>query len=232
MPYSPLLPVHITGGITAILFGAAAICFRKGSPRHNLAGKAFMIAMLTMAGSGVVMAVMKNQATNVLGGMLALYLVSTAWATSKRGDGETGVFDWVALVAALAVGAVEVDFGVAAVNSQTGLKNGYPATLYFIFAVVFLLSAAGDIRMLCRGGVFGRKRLVRHLWRMCFAFFVATGSFFLGQQKVFPVAWRGSGIWFVPAFLPLALLIFWLFRVWFTGASTMKRIHPQTEATD
>jgi uncharacterized membrane protein len=230
MFYSPLLPIHIAGGCTAIVSGAVAMSFRKGSGRHSLAGKVFAIAMLAMAGSGVVMAVMKNQATSVLGGMLALYLVSTAWATAKRGDGETGVFDRVALVAALVVGAFEVDFGFAAVNSPTGLKNGYPATIYFVFAAVFLLSAAGDIRMLRSGGLFGTKRIVRHLWRMCFAFFVATASFFLGQQKVFPVAWRGSGVWFVPAFLPLALLVFWLLRVRLTGK--FKGIRPETQGAD
>jgi len=59
---------------------------------------------------------------------------------------------------------------------------------------------------------------VRHLWRMCFGFFIATGSFFLGQQQVFPAWLRGSGVLFIPALLPLILLIFWLFRVRFTNA--------------
>src|SRR6202047_3091538 len=81
-----------------------------------------------------------------------------------------------------------------------------------------LLAAAGDIRMLVRGAVFGVKRIVRHLWRMCFGFFIATGSFFLGQQQVFPAWLRGSSVLFIPALLPLVLLIFWLFRVRFTNA--------------
>jgi hypothetical protein len=33
MLYSPLLPVHITGGVVGILSGAAALAFRKCSPR-------------------------------------------------------------------------------------------------------------------------------------------------------------------------------------------------------
>jgi hypothetical protein len=71
--------------------------------------------------------------------------------------------------------------------------------------------------MLARRGVFfGSQRIVRHLWRMCLGLFIATGSFFLGQQKVFPASLRGLKVWFVPAFLPLLLLIFWLVRVWVT----------------
>jgi hypothetical protein len=50
-----------------------------------------------------------------------------------------------------------------------------------------LLAAVGDVRMLARGGITGARRIGRHAWRMSFGLFIATGSFFLGQQQVFPV---------------------------------------------
>src|SRR6267143_3522016 len=108
--------------------------------------------------------------------------------------------------------------GLELVHSHTWSKDGVPTGMYFFMGSVMLLAAAGDIRMLVRGGVFGAKRIVRHLWRMCFGFFIATGSFFLGQQQVFPAWLRGSSVLFIPALLPLVLLIFWLFRVRFTNA--------------
>src|SRR5262250_3774173 len=74
--------------------------------------------------------------------------------------------------------------------------------------------------MLLRGGVLGTKRIARHLWRMCFGLFIATGSFFLGQgSKVFPAFIIESNVLFVPAILPLFLLIFWLIRVRSTNAT-------------
>src|SRR5437867_11307834 len=94
---SPLLPVHITTGAVGILSGTAAMSFRKGSPRHALAGKIFVIAMMTMASSAVYLAFMKHQMGNVLGGTFAVYLMTTAWLTAKRGDGETSLFDWSVL---------------------------------------------------------------------------------------------------------------------------------------
>jgi len=103
--------------------------------------------------------------------------------------------------------------------------------MYFFMGSVMLLAAAGDVRMLVRGGVFGAKRIVRHLWRMCFGLFIATGSFFLGQQQVFPRWLRGSPVLSIPALLPLALLIFWLFRVWFTSAYRKKVIVAQSGAS-
>jgi hypothetical protein len=53
---------------------------------------------------------------------------------------------------------------------------------------------------------------------MCFAFFIATGSFFLGQQDVLPQAVRGSPILFVLAFAPFAVMAFWLVRLRFGKA--------------
>jgi hypothetical protein len=60
--------------------------------------------------------------------------------------------------------------------------------------------------------------------RLSFALFIVSGSFFLGQQRVFPASLRGAKVWFVPAFLPLILMIFWLLRVWFTNE--YKRTDP------
>jgi uncharacterized membrane protein len=218
MSFSPILVLHISSGIIGLLSGALAMSFRKGSRGHVAAGRVFVISMLSLSAAAVYLAVMKSQTGNVIAGVMTFYMVTTAWATARRREGETGIFDWCALVVALAAGAVMVIYGFEAAHSQTGLKDGYPPVLYFIWGSVALLSAAGDVRMLIRGGVFfGAQRIVRHLWRMCLGLFIAAGSFFLGQQKVFPASLRGSKVWFAPAFLPLLLMIFWLLRVWFTN---------------
>jgi hypothetical protein len=231
MLFSPLLPVHISAGVVGILSGTAAMSFRKGSPRHALAGKIFVIAMMTMSSSAVYLAFMKHQMGNVLGGTFAFYLVTTAWLTAKRGDGETSLFDWGTLLIPLLVGIGLWISGLKVVYGHVKSTDGVPVGMHFFMGSVMLLAAAGDIRMLVRGGVFGAKRIVRHLWRMCFGLFVATGSFFLGQQQVFPTWLRGSPALFVPALLPLALLIFWLFRVWFTSTYRKKPVVAQSEAS-
>ena len=228
MPFSPLLPVHISAGVVAILSGTAAMSFRKGSSRHALAGKVFVAAMQTLGASAVYLALMKDQMSNVLGGTFAFYLVATGWATARRGDGETGIFDWVALLIPSLVGIGLWILGLGVVYGHAKPANGVPLGMYFFMGSVMLLAAAGDIRMLVRGGVFGAKRIVRHLWRMCFGLFIATGSFFLGQQQVFPAWLRGSPALFIPALLPLVLLIFWVFRVWFSSTYRNKPATAQS----
>jgi hypothetical protein len=105
------------------------------------------------------LAFMKHQMNNVFGGVLAFYLVTTAWATARRRDGETGIFDWGALLFALAVGAGIMTYGFEVANSPTWSKDGIPAGMYFFLGSVALLSAAGDVRMLVGGGVFGVHRI-------------------------------------------------------------------------
>jgi len=232
MRFSPILVLHISAGIIAILSGAVALSFRKGSPRHALAGKVFVISMLTMAAGAVYLAVLKHQNNNVGGGVLTFYLVATAWVTAKRRDGETSIFDWVALLIPLWSGIGGWINALEAVHSPTGSKYGVPAGMHFFLGSVMLLAAAGDVRMLLRGGVFGAQRIVRHLWRMCFGLFIAAGSFFLGQgSKVFPAFILKTNILFIPAILPLMLLIFWLFRVRFTDAYTRRSLREGITAT-
>ncbi len=218
MSFSPILVFHICAGTLGMLSGAAAMSFRKGSHRHRVAGNVFVIVMLGLSASGAYLGFMKHQTLNGLMGVLTFYLVVTAWWTARRRDGETGVFDLGALIVPLAVGVALAIYGLEVANSHTRSKVGYPAGAYFTFASVALLFAAGDVRMLVRGGVSGTQRIARHLRRMCFALFIASGSFFLGQQQVFPAALRKTNVLFIPAFLPLILMIFWLFRVRFTNA--------------
>jgi hypothetical protein len=83
---------------------------------------------------------------------------------------------------------------------------------------VAVLAAVGDIRMLVRRGIPGSSRIARHLWRMCFALFIAASSIFLARQQLFPAFMRKTGALFLLSFLPLALMVFWLVRVRFARA--------------
>jgi hypothetical protein len=85
----------------------------------------------------------------------------------------------VAPLIPLAIGILGWVNGVEALRSETGSKFGVPAGMHLFMGSVCLLAAAGDVRILVRGGVFGVQRIARHLWRMCFGLFIAAGSFFL-----------------------------------------------------
>jgi uncharacterized membrane protein len=230
VPYSPILLLHILAGTAGLLSGTAALCFRKGSRRHVLSGKIFVASMLTMAVGAIYLAIVRHQPNNIGGGLITFYLIGTAWLTARRKRGETSPFDWVALLIPLAIGVLGWMNGIEALRSPSGAKYGVPGGMHLFMGSVCLLAAAGDVRMLRRGGIIGAPRIARHLWRMCFGLFIAAGSFFLGpsNRPLRLLSQVGLGQHLAPAFfsttlyvvlsvLPLFILVFWLLRVRFSS---------------
>jgi hypothetical protein len=245
MAYSLILLVHILAGTIGLLSGSAAIIFRKGSPRHVLAGKAFVAAMLTMAVGATYLAILKHQPGNIGGGILTFYLIGTGWLTARRRDGETSRFDWLLLLIPLTLGILTWTNGIKIVRSGASSQDGVPVGMTFFMGSIMLLAAVGDLRMLLRGGLFGAKRIARHLWRMCFGLFIAAGSFFFGPSnrplrllsrvglgQHLPVALFSPALYMILTLLPLILLIFWLLRVRFSSAYQRKPIQLVPTSSD
>jgi len=207
-----------------MLSGFVAVFLRKGSRQHGLAGNVFVISMLCLSTTGVYLAIVKSQPGNIFGGVLTFYPVATAWTTARRGDTETGILDWGALLVSLAIGIVAVTCGIEAATSPTGLTYDYPPGPYFFLGSVALLAVVGDVRLLVRGGISDTQRIARHLWRMCFALFIAAASIFLARQEIFPALLRKTGVLMLLSFLPLILMIFWLLRVRFANAYKKKLV--------
>ena len=209
-----LVLTHVCSAAVGMLSGYMAMLFRKGSGLHGAAGSVFFLSMLAASAAGAILAgFIHPNSGNVIGSTLTFYLVSTAWVAAKRRDGKAGVFDWVALLFALAIAATAATWGVEAATSAKHSKDGYPAPFYFIFGTIVLLFAVSDVRMLVRGGVFGTKRIARHLWRMCMALLFASLSFYPGQAKFFPKWLRATNLMYVPHVLLAGAMLFALYRV-------------------
>ena len=206
------LALHIGGGSIAIVSGYGAVSAEKGERLHRLFGKIFLLAMLVMAAMGTGLSILIHQRGNIGGGILAAYLVATAWTTVRREEGTVGRFEKIAVLIPLGIAALFLTWGVQATKNG-GQLDGYRSPLYYVFAFIASLFAILDLKVIRQGGISGVQRIARHLWRMCFALFFAAGSFFLGQQKVMPVWMHGSPLLFIPALAPLALMIFWLIRI-------------------
>jgi hypothetical protein len=221
------LPVHIAAGIAAILFGTVAIAVRKGGSGHVQVGIWFAVAMIVL---GVTASILEPFRTpnpgSPITGLFVLYFVTTSWVAARRRDGTTGRFEVVACAVALGTAAVMTWAGVTG-KSTTPVGSG-PV---FILAGLSLVAGLLDLRVVLRKHLTAGERIRRHLWRMCFAFFIATGSFFLGQQKVMPATVRGSSVLFVLAFAPLTVMLFWLVRLRFAkaiGRLTLRIPSPPT----
>ncbi len=203
-----LLWLHIAAGTVALFLGALAVIFRKGGTIHVRAGIGFAVSMLTLAASADVLAPLVGE-PNRLSSLFVGYFVITSWMAARRRDGRTGWPEMAGCGAAVFAGAALLWGASTADPNVTPVGTGPVIILGGLCVLAGLL----DLHVILRRTMTHAQRLARHLWRMCFAFFVATGSFFLGQQQVMPEAWQGSPILFVLAFAPFAVMLFWLVRV-------------------
>ena len=210
-----ILFLHVAGGTVGIISGAVALLSSKGGRSHRIAGTVFLVSMLIMASIGAATSpfLPVPSMTNVAAGTLTLYLVATGWVAIRREDGRMGRFEKGGLGVALGVVAAGMTFILMTMNSPTGRIGTTPPQAFYVFAIVGAIAAAGDLRMILRGGISGSARIARHLWRMSAALTIASGSFFLGQQRIMPASVRGSPWLFVPVIAPLLLMVFWLIRV-------------------
>ncbi|HTE43537.1 MAG TPA: hypothetical protein VK629_22145 [Steroidobacteraceae bacterium] len=227
---SAVLYLHIGAGMFGIASGATALILRKGGRSHRTVGNVFFVSMMIMSAIGAAVSpfLPKPQWVNVFMGVFTFYLVSTSWMTVRRKEGQVGYFEVVAFSVAASVALAALVAGTLAANTSTGEIDGLPFQVAYGFAVMWALIAIADFRMLSRGGVAGRQRITRHLWRMGLALLVAVGSLFLGQPKLFPDAVRGTGILFVPVIAVLGSLLFWIARVRFGKGWSRNRIEKSS----
>jgi uncharacterized membrane protein len=213
-----ILPIHIAGGVLALVFGYIALFAAKGSTLHRKSGTLFVFAMVAMSLTGALVAAVRNTPSSVVAGLLTFYFVTTGMLTVRRHMQASHWMHSVGVVYALTVGAIAFKSGLEL------MSRGRPETApMFIFGVVAMLAAAGDIRMmrvhstrvrlLRAGGVDGSGRIWRHLWRMCFAMWVAAASFFWGPRGRVPEIIYIPALLPIPVLTPVAVMLYWLWRL-------------------
>ena len=223
------LPIHITAGFLGIITGFVALYSAKGATLHRRAGIAFVYAMLTMATSATLLATLvKPNTVNLLSGLFTFYLVTTALLAVRPRSSASRQIDAAGLLVILGIAAAYLMCGFVAARSPAGRMFGYPPPVFFGFGAFASLAAAGDVRFIVSNGLRGSRRIARHLWRMCFGMFIATGSFFLGQAKVFPKSIRIVPLLAAPVLLVLATTLYWMWRV--RIRSSLRGLVTKTEA--
>jgi len=212
-----LLPIHIVAGGLAIILGAIALLAAKGATLHRRSGMLFVYAMLTMGISGLVLALRQSLTNaNVMGGLMSVYFVTTAVTTVRPASSGTRRLEVGALIVALVLTLTDLILGIKALTSPSKTLNGVPFFMPFFLATIMFLAAAGDIRVMWSGARRGAPRIARHLWRMCFALFIAAGSFFSIRARVatvLPEPLTTGTMRALPVVLIFVAMFYWLWRV-------------------
>jgi uncharacterized membrane protein len=212
-----LLSIHVAAGGLAMVLGAVALLAKKGGTVHRRGGLLFVSAMLVMGTTASILGFRKSPTDpNVFAGLMTAYFVGTALTTIRPVSPWTRRFNVAALTVPVGLGLGGIARGVQAFNSPGGFLNGVPFFMHFFLATVFILAAIGDLRIMRFGMRRGGPRLARHLWRMCFALFIAAGSFFSIRERVatiLPEPFTTAPMRALPILLLFGAMFYWLWRV-------------------
>ncbi len=216
-----LLPVHIAAGGLAIVLGAVALSVKKGGYIHRRSGLLFVYAMLIMGLSASMLTLINGGADgNVVAGVVTAYFVGTALTSVRPASSWTRMINATALAVAVVLIFWSLVNGATFVNTPGRDANGVPfrtaGVMSLIVATVLAMAAAGDVRIMWAGMPRGAPRLARHLWRMCFALFIAAGSFFSVRERVahvLPEPFTTGPMRALPIVLLFGAMSYWLWRV-------------------
>ncbi len=213
-------------GTVALGGGIVAMSSRKGGRVHRASGTVFFVSMLVMAAFADYLAVaIPGQIPNLFIGTLTIYLVATAWLTVYRRERCAGIAEKAAFLVAL---CLCLPFAILSFQLATGLEPSFKSATplkgpvriaIYTFTFLVAMAAFGDFRLIRNGGVQGAQRIGRHLWRMCLGLTFAAGSAFTnGLPRLLPSTVHIPLFYlFLPQLSCLALMIFWMVRVRFTG---------------
>ena len=205
MIHDLILPIHVLAGMIALIVGYVALFAAKGGRLHKRTGKVFVYAMVVMGLGGSFLAAIdpKGSPTNIVAGLVTFYLVSTAMLTVRK--------QWRPGPVDVAIAGAAFLFGLLAFKV---FMSGRPdASPLFVFGIVAILGGIGDVRVIRAGGIHGRRRIARHLWRMCLGMVVAAGSFFLGPRGRVPEIIYFPSLLPLPVLIPVVVMVFWLVRL-------------------
>lgn len=215
------LSAHFAAGLVSIVAGGIALAAAKGGRLHKRSGLVFTWAMVALGLTAAGIGTYERIPSQVFAGLIAAYMVFTGMTTVKPLPGIGHRFDVALMVLAFTYAVTSLYGGVTEWLDPTIEVVGRPRVVPpLVIGTVILFAAIGDLRAIRAGGLRGSRRLARHLWRMCFGLFIATGSFFLGQMKFIPEPVRIVPLLLVLAFAPILFLLYWMWRVRVRGRLT------------
>lgn len=141
-----LLVLHIGGGAVGIATGWVAVTSRKGETIHRAAGRIFFIAMLIcyVVATGVAPFLSDGQRVNTIAGLLALYMLLSAWRTVRRRETAPEWPEKAGLIMALMIIAMNFVFIQLGASSSTGMIDGASYEPLYLFSIIAFFAAAGD----------------------------------------------------------------------------------------
>jgi protein-S-isoprenylcysteine O-methyltransferase Ste14 len=215
-----VMVAHALTGSAVVSSGATALLSSKGSSKHKLAGQIFVASMLVMGpivAAGAWFTPGSISSLGILFVFFMIYLVVSAWSTIRQSERLLSPFDIAAPVVALCISTTGLILGIDALSNPVIEQAAPPKEGYFFFAALASIAMLLDVNNIRIGGVHGKHRIVRHVWRMSCVLFFATSTLFTGPGSiVFSESVRAHPVLSIPQFLVVILALYWIYQLLFS----------------
>jgi len=189
-PITYLIHLHAALGGLALLAGALAIAFTKGSKRHTLSGKFFFFALLCSAGLAIVIACIPSHFSPFLlaVGVFSLYLLLSGYRALRFKEIKIDLrVDKMISASMLLVGISMIAVPIL-VSSKVNV-------VLFVFGGIGLLLAIRDLKLYRQPEQLKKRWLRLHLGNMLGAYIASLTAFMVVNQLLPPlVGWLGPTV--------------------------------------
>jgi uncharacterized membrane protein len=203
--FKVFLILHIVGGAVGLIAGILNLIRKKGDKKHRLAGKIFLISMLTAGISSMVLASIHPNYFLFMVGVFTIYMVGSGQLYLKRHNNTTSKdLEWTITILMFIAGILFVGIGVLSLT-----KSNLFGLVFVTFGCLGLLFVRQDFKNHRGLSAIKNYWLLAHLQRMTGGFIAALTAFLVVNAKYFPERIPGFIFWLLPTIVLTPLIIKW-----------------------
>ena len=193
--------LHIVAGALSLLAGAVALRARKGGRPHRRAGQLFFAAMIAIAGTAVLLALVRPNHFLLFLGLFSLYLALTGRvALLRKGLPPRTPAPALHLLPPALFGLIALGFAALAFTGG--------ALVFQIFVALALVLVVSQLRALRRGGEYRVHWLLDHMTGFSTAYIASLTAFLVvnAPRLLPPEPLLGLLVWLGPTLVGVPLL--------------------------
>ena len=203
--FTLFLIIHITAGTFGLITGTLNTILKKGTKRHKLIGRIFLMCMTVNAVSSFVLAIIHPNVFLFIVGVFSLYLVHAGNRILQlKIITETlkpKFFDWT-----LQIGMILFSCGFISLGIITLIQQNTFGIVYITFGFIGARLAFKDIRYYQRKIINKNYWLTSHLSKMMGGYIAALTAFLVVNNKILPPLIA----WLLPTFFGSLLIFKWI----------------------
>ena len=199
-----LLPMHILGGIIALISAALAVSSEKGKRLHVLSGRTYFWGMAIIFLTAIPMSITNGDIFLFLIAIFSFYLAFAGMRFARNRKGTASILDWTALSLMIFSG-----LGMCILAAIYFFNSNTQYIVLLVFGFLAMALGYADFRSYKNNSATGKERISRHLTNMMGGTIAVITAVLVGNPPFEPEwVW-----WVLPTVLITPVIFWWNFKI-------------------